>query len=273
MSNYELIAFDMDGTLLNSRKEISSGSLHAISRAVQKGKTVCLCTGRCIPELEEYLPVLSDIRYIIGESGVFVLDTFENKYIYRDPMDIDTAVEIFTRMKQSGEDVMMHLHSDRSIVQADKIPLMHLYNMSVYRPLFERACLAVEDITAFFLSDPFPPNKINIYCRTTDQWDRIRAMLADLDIEFKHVEGQSLECVPKKQTKGTGLTKLCEHLALPVTKAIAVGDADNDLEMLEAAGLAIAMGNANEAVLKAADFVVADNDHEGCAEAIDHYLL
>lgn len=273
MGKYRLIAFDMDGTLLNSQKQISQGSLAAIDSAVKAGKTVCLCTGRCIPELEEYFPVTENIRYLICESGVFGYDKLRNEYLFHDPMDVCTAAEIMRRMRDSCEDVMIHIHCDRSIVQRDKIPLMDRYFMGVYRPLYERTCFTVEDICSFFLDDPFSPNKINVYCRSEEQRDRIHRSLSDLNVDFKHVEGKSLECIPEGRTKGTGLKKLCDHLSIPAEQAIAVGDADNDIEMFEAAGFAIAMGNSNRNILSIADAVVSDNDHDGCAEAIMKYLL
>ena len=67
--------------------------------------------------------------------------------------------------------------------------------------------------------------------------------------------------------------QLCEYLGIPVEETIAVGDADNDIEVLKTAGLAIAMGNAAEHVKAIADVMVADCDHDGCAEAIGKYLL
>ena len=73
--------------------------------------------------------------------------------------------------------------------------------------------------------------------------------------------------------KGTGLLALAKLLGIPQDATIAVGDADNDLGMLRAAGLGVAMGNANESARAAADAVVADNDHDGCAEAIHRFLL
>ena len=69
------------------------------------------------------------------------------------------------------------------------------------------------------------------------------------------------------------LFRLCEHLGIEIDETIAVGDADNDLNILETAGLAIAVGNANEHVKAVAAVVVNDCDHDGCAEAIDKYLL
>ena len=86
-------------------------------------------------------------------------------------------------------------------------------------------------------------------------------------------EISSLEISAQGVDKGVGLKKLCEYLDIPIDQTIAVGDADNDLGALKYAGLAIAMGNANEHVKKIADVIVADCDHEGCAEAIETYLL
>lgn len=73
--------------------------------------------------------------------------------------------------------------------------------------------------------------------------------------------------------KGVGLEKLCACLNLPMEQTIVVGDADNDLEALKKAGLAVAMANAGEAIKAVADVVVADCDHDGCAEAVERYLL
>jgi hydroxymethylpyrimidine pyrophosphatase-like HAD family hydrolase len=83
----------------------------------------------------------------------------------------------------------------------------------------------------------------------------------------------SLELSPKGVSKGAALVELCQLPGIPVEKGVAVGDSGNDLDMLRDAGLGIAMGNASSDVLAAADVVVADNDHGGCAEAIYTYLL
>lgn len=83
----------------------------------------------------------------------------------------------------------------------------------------------------------------------------------------------SLEISPLGVTKGYGLKKLCKHLNIEVEQSIVVGDADNDLDVLKTAGLAVAMGNANANVKKIADVEVMDNDHDGVAEAIYKYLL
>lgn len=273
MSLYDLIAFDMDGTLLNSEKKISKDTLEMISLAEANGKAVCLSTGRCMPELNDYIPSIPGLRYIIGDSGTFIRDLKTGKDIYSRPLPEETASEILRRISGSGEDVMIHIHSEQSIAQRSHVARMTDYNMGVYQTMFERICFMPEDIIDFFMSAPFAPNKVNFYCRESEQRERLRRMLSDLTIEFTYVEGCSLECTPVGTSKGKGLKYLCDSLAIPIERSIAVGDADNDLEMLSYAGLAVAMGNAKDNVKAVADVIVADNDSDGCAEAIRRFLL
>ena len=86
-------------------------------------------------------------------------------------------------------------------------------------------------------------------------------------------EVASLECTPLGVDKGYGLRALAEVTGIPAEKMIMVGDGDNDLDGLEAAGLAVAVANANDHVKSVSDAVVADNEHWGCAEAIMRYLM
>ena len=83
MSQYELIAFDMDGTLLNSQKEITPRTLAALKKAAAAGKQIALSTGRCRPELTAYTALVPGIRYFICTSGALVYDVHEQKEIYK----------------------------------------------------------------------------------------------------------------------------------------------------------------------------------------------
>ena len=273
MSQFDLIAFDMDGTLLNSKKQISKDTLDMISLAEANGKAVCLGTGRCIPELNKYIPNIPGLRYIIGDSGTFIRDLKTGKDIFSRPLTVETASEIIRRVRDSGEDLMLHVHTEHSIAQKSHVANMARYNMGIYQTMFERICLMPEDIFDYFFSAPFAPNKVNLYCRDVMQREKMHRMLSDLNIEFTYVEGCSLECTPVGTSKGKGLKYLCDTLSIPIERSIAVGDADNDLEMLSYAGLAVAMGNAKDNVKAIADVIVADNDHDGCAEAIRRFLL
>ena len=88
MSQYKLIAFDMDGTLLNSQKKISLKSIQAIKKAIEVGKIVIFNTGRCPAELEEYFEVLDEIQYLNCVSGALVFDRKNNIKIYTKTLDV-----------------------------------------------------------------------------------------------------------------------------------------------------------------------------------------
>lgn len=271
MSKYKLIAFDMDGTLLNSEKRISEQTLEAVNRAFDAGKEVILSTGRCVAELREYFKRIPRLCYVVCSSGAILYDVKEEKILYSNSISIELAEKILAESKK--EDLMVHLLAIESIVQKKDIPQMERFGMGVYRPMYEKVTTQVDDIYEYYKEHPFEVPKLNLYHATTEGRERTRKRLAGLDLVLADAEKTALECSATGVTKGTGLLRLCEHLGVEPEETIAVGDADNDLNILETAGLAIAVGNANEHVKAVAAVVVNDCDHDGCAEAIDKYLL
>ena len=142
---------------------------------------------------------------------------------------------------------MIHFFSNgRSIVSKKDISNMAKYQMSIYQPMFTRVATTVNDIVDYAKNHPI--EKINLY----HQNESTRTKTFD---------------------KLTGLIKLCDYLDIDLNQTIAVGDADNDLDVLKTAGLAVAMKNANDNVKKICDVIVNDNDHDGCKEAIEKYLI
>ena len=271
MSDYKLIAFDMDGTLLNSEKKISEETQHMIQQAFEAGKEVILSTGRCMAELQDYLKILPGLRYAICVSGALVYDLKEKKKIFTRGIPLALAEQILEASKK--EDTMVQVLTMESIVQSDRISCMSRYGMGQYQSMFERITRKVDDIYAFYGEYIREAEKINLYHRTVEDRERSRERLKALELELADAEETSLECSALGVTKGLGLQKLCEYLNIPMAQTIAVGDADNDIDILKAAGLSIAMGNANETVKGICDVVVSDCDHDGCAEAIRRYLL
>ena len=175
----------------------------------------------------------------------------------------------------SQEDVMVHFLSERSIVQKDKVEKMEEYHMGIYKTMFETKADHYEDIFKFYSDNPVPMEKCNIYHHTPEERtvteEKIKA--AGLPVVMVHAEETSLEITAEGVNKAAGLLALCRHLDISPEETIVVGDADNDREVLQTAGLAIAMGNAADHIKALADVVVADCNHDGCAEAIEKYLL
>ena len=151
---------------------------------------------------------------------------------------------------------------------------MDQFGMGIYKDMFQRVSDRWSDLAKEYAANPFPVAKVNIYHQSADSRRRTRERIlaAGLEVTMADAETTSLEISLKHVDKGTGLEKLCRHLNLPIAQTIVVGDADNDLEALKKAGLAVAMGNASPQVKAAADVVVADCDHGGCAQAVDILL-
>lgn len=273
MSKYKLIAFDMDGTLLNSEKKISENTLQAIQKAIQTGKEVILATGRGLSELSDYLDQLPGVRYLNGISGAFLYDLKEQKPISNTMISEETVLKLIQIAKRN--DVMFHLLTQESYVQTNHCNDMARYHMGIYQDMFDRIAIKHDNLENFYQNHPFPVAKFNMYHRSPQDRENTKTALrkSNLPVIWVEAETTSLEVSAYGVNKGTGLLKLCLHLNIKPEEVIAVGDSDNDLDILKVAGLAVAMGNAKQVVKDMADVIVADCDHDGCAEAIEKYLL
>ena len=135
--------------------------------------------------------------------------------------------------------------------------------------------VGLDNINDYYIGNPYSVHKLNIYHHSKAARDHTRQAVkeAGLELEMKDSEATGLEMNAKGVDKGTGLKQLCHHLGISIEETIVVGDADNDKEALEVAGLSVAMGNAKESIKEISDVIVSDNDHDGCAEVIEKYLL
>ena len=272
MKNYKLAAFDMDGTLLNSRKEIPDSAAAACKRAAAAGKILALDTGRAVSELTLYPLSEMGIRYGSCTCGTVIYD-FEQDLVLAKKTIPAEYIPIIAEAS-AKEDLMLQVMVDGiSYVEAADVKNMPHFQMAVYQPLYEATTACVDDVRAFAVAHAHEINNMNMYHATSEGRLRTQERLADLPLDFTYAENTSLEVTPLGISKGTGLADLCEVLGVSIEEAIGVGDAFNDVPMLEMAGLGVAMGNSNEAALKAADVVVGDNDHDGIAEVIGQYLL
>ncbi len=269
--SYKLIALDVDGTLLNSKKELTSNTIQAIQSAIQKGKEVVISSGRCLPELKDILDKIPEIRYLIMSSGAMVYDLKNHKVIYSNLIDIPTIHKILNISKE--HDILVHVLCDQSIVDSNKGHRLKDYQMGVYQPMYDAIATYVDDIYAYVDQLNKPLEKINLYHKNQTDREESAAKLKELNISLKYAEQTSIECSALNVNKGTGLKKLCQYLQIDEKDTICVGDAHNDLEIFEVAGLSIAMGNATKDIQEKANVVVKDNDHEGVAQAIEEYLL
>lgn len=269
---YQLIAFDMDGTLLDDEKRVRPSSARAIERAVAAGRTVAICSGRCPKMIELNQESFSSVRYAICCNGTVLYDLHEHRVISALPMSREVIVAALDAL--GADDALIDAFQGPGFYcEGSQIEEMARYEMQIYQGMYRATAWQVDDIRSVLLDEDAVFQKLIFHFVTPDARERFIARLGGVRAELARSETASLEFSPAGVTKGTGLLVLADLLGIEAAATIAVGDADNDIDMLRVAGLGVAMGNANAGARAAASVVVADNNHDGCAEAIDRYLL
>ena len=269
---YRLLALDMDGTVLNSEKKISPRTATAIREAITRGKEVLFATGRCPTEVRGDLKAFPEMNYILCLSGALVLDLRRGETL----ADVTIPRPLVEKILSvaDGLDAMVTLYAgDDVFVERKRKGNMAYYGCQCFENLYDDCAVWVEDIRDVLVTYGDHIHKANIFCHGPEEWKKADEALKGLPLNFASGIPNNYEISPQNVDKGVGLQMLCEATGIPVQQAIAVGDEGNDVAMLKAAGLGVAMGNAPEWIKEQADWVTADCDHDGVAEVIETYLL
>ena len=269
--NYKLLALDMDGTTLDSKKRFPRETAKAIRELVSRGIHVAVATGRGLAELSDYREELSCTGYAIDISGGLVYDFHREEPLFFRSLPMEAALGILA----AGEDeaAMVHLLTVReSVCRASDIQAMEHFGMAVYRDMYERVCCPQDDLAGYVREHADEVVKINLYHRSVESRQRNCDRLAPLGLTAMFSEETGLEMSPEGITKARGLEVLCRHLGIGMEEVVAVGDAPNDVDILRLAGMPVAMGNATDEVKSVCRDVVGDNDHNGVMDVITRYF-
>ncbi|MBQ9950857.1 MAG: HAD family phosphatase [Clostridia bacterium] len=270
--NYRLAALDMDGTLLNSDHIVSPYSREVLARADTAGKIIALATGRCLSELTHVISDIPSIRYIICENGANIHDTRLGRSIRRISIAPDDVEFLISELEKRTVVAQMFIE-DQSYIRAPIDIDLNPYRLEYFRPVFEEGSVFRPEVFDFWRKDRPPVDKIDLYFVSEEDRAEFRAVAAQRNIEIAGSIGIGLELSPPNANKADGLTSLCRILGIPAEETIAIGDADNDMGILRAAGLSVAMGNALPEVKAIADVITDDCDHDGAAKALEKYLM
>lgn len=270
--SYQLVAFDMDGTLLTSEKIISAGSKRAIAEAAAQGYFIAFASGRTIEQLKTFAAEVPEVRFAVGENGALVYDLKEQRQLHQSVLSAEAATGVVDCI--AGYDVMLETFSNGQFyITSDALAHMDRYDMGIYQDLFDRYATIRDDVAAFTKDPSTPVSKINLHFTRDVALEPIMAQLKQLPLKAVYSEGTSIEITASGVSKASGLAHLCQALDIRMEQIICVGDGGNDLDMLASPALGVAMGNATPEAKRAADVIVTSNDHEGCAQVINTYLL
>lgn len=269
--NRKIIFLDLDGTLLNDRKEFTPGNRKAIKEALKAGHSVVIATGRplfsALAQAED-LGLVGKGCYIISYNGGDIYDTEKKESLYRKTIPLSYVRYIFDAAREMG--LHCQTYNDVEILTETDNP-----SLQYYMKLTKVRSRVVPDVITELGKDPVKLIVIDIddheklvdFRNRTAKWCE-----GKLDRFFS--SPIYLEHVAPGISKGQAIHFLCEHLGIPLANTIAAGDAENDISMIQEAGIGVAMANAEPAVKAAADYITKrTNNEDGVSEIIGKFLL
>lgn len=261
---YKLIAADMDGTLLTDDKRISRRTGEAIKAAAEKGVIFTVSTGRPIQAVRCYEELRKLGCPVITYNGAVIAEPGTEKIIYEQPLEKGDALRIIKSGRERGITMCVwsggQLYVNRFNERTD-----YYKRMTKVEPvLLEDAdTLADKGITKILWYDD--AEKIAVF-----EEEMKRAAFNSVTVCTS--QPMYLEFFNRKVSKAAALQRICDIYGIKREEVIAVGDANNDLEMIEYAGLGVAMANAAENVREKADFVTLSNEEDGVAYVIEKFI-
>ena len=273
MKDIRLIALDLDGTLLDGEKRLSSRNRRAQECCIRHGIHIVPATGRPSAGIPGPIRALSGIRYGILTNGARVEDMVDHIVIGEEMIGWELAHEILSLLSRYPVAYDPYIDG-RGKMEARFRDHLDQYGLPpVMQQLVRGTRDEVQDELAYVREKKRPVEKINVF--VPDQklreslWERLKAykeLMVTSSLPY------NLEVNIRSATKGMGLYKLAGYLGLGMEQTMAFGDGSNDVSMIQAAGIGVAMANGIDELKELADHITASNEEDGVAVAIEHFL-
>ena len=257
----ELIICDLDGTLLDSSGTISKATIDTIRQArAERGVQFVLASARPPRTMLPYYRQLELDSPLIAYNGALVFDPHSRRILLHRPLEQAVVRQLVDVVRRVAPDaVISEEHLDRSYSEH----LVDAFKAATSGGGRRHARLG-SDIT-----------KLLLKCQPDDLRGLVQAIFRALPVEVSIVQlgNDLLQVFHGTATKRSGGQVVAAELAIDRSAVMAIGDNLNDIELLEWAGLGLAVANAPDPVLAIADAVADDNDHEGVAKAIQKFVI
>ena len=279
MKDIKLVALDLDGTLFDNSSRISKRNLTAIRSITDKGIHVVISTGRPFEGIPFDQIKGTGINYAITANGSGLYEISTGKCLYENAMDEELVTPILNFL------LTRDIHMDAFIGGKGYTPVQcvetaqKLTVPSSIKNYIITTRTRLDNILQFIHE-----NQLKVQKMTLNFYPAADGTLIDRETVRKFLVSNpsittvcggynNLEFTRADANKGVGLRKLAEILGVNPDATMAIGDTENDLAIIEAAGIGVAMGNATDAVKARADYVTTTNTKDGVAAAIEHFIL
>ncbi|MDF7679571.1 sugar-phosphatase [Enterobacteriaceae bacterium ESL0689] len=266
----KLIAIDMDGTLLLPDHTISPAVKEAIAAARARGVNVVLTTGRPYTGVQNYLQELQmtgEGDYCITYNGALVQKAGDGSRVIQIPLNYQD----YRYLEQLSRELECHFHAldFNNLYTANR----HISPYTVHESFISTIPLV------FCEAEKMDPDTQFLKVMMIDEPAILDHAIARIPaaVKEKYTVLKSapffLEILDKRASKGASVKLLSDALNIKPQEVMAIGDQENDISMIEFAGMGVAMENATPAVKACADFITYTNQQDGVAYAIDKFVL
>ncbi len=261
----KLIASDLDGTLLTGDKRILPSSLETIEKARQAGVLFTVVTGRPLPSARRYIEVTGADVPVVLYNGALIVNFKSGEVLRSMELETEDAARILALAEEL--DTTACVWSQQKLYSNRREGRIHEYKkLSQLEPIFidDPAAIVAQGITKVIFDDE--PERISRFARELKGEPFKNVTLCVSDPDF-------LEFFNGQVSKGDALCWLGQYCGISPKEMLALGDADNDVPMLECAGVGAAMKNSSPAALAAGNFVTGSNDEDGFSQAVERFVL
>ena len=274
---YRLLALDVDGTLLDPDGRLRPAVQQAVAAAQQRGLRVVLCTGR---RFRTALPLARQLQLcdpLVVHNGALVKDLHSGATLHQSYMSLDMYTEALALLRQGGGPmVYVDAFPEDVDILTEGLEHAHPFQHTYLQDNLAH-CRIVQAI------DTPPPYGVLMMSVMGDE-ARLRVLRPQVRQRLagrarvnllmnKNYQGYILEILHPTVTKWDALHRLARREGIAAEEIMAVGDDENDLDMIRHAGLGVAMGNAAETVKAVADFITASNAEDGLVQALYRFVL
>ncbi|MCU0497514.1 MAG: Cof-type HAD-IIB family hydrolase [Anaerolineae bacterium] len=265
----KLIVTDLDGTLLTSAHQMTERTEQALKAAINQGVKVVLATGKTRHSGNDIIQRLNLTTPGIYLQGISVHYP-DNSVKHQQQLDVKVLRRVITFAEDRGFEVVAY--SGTRILAARKNPATQDLHTKYHEPEPEivgslHNLIGTTTINKLLIIKLGDPRKI-----TALRW-QLSKQLDSKEARLVQALPDMLEILPPNASKGAALKTLLRELDIKPEEVLAIGDAENDLEMIQMAGIGVAVGNAIDKLKSVANYVVASNDEDGVAEAVERFVL
>lgn len=270
--NIKLVGLDIDGTLLNTKNQISPRNHAAIRAAIDAGCRVIPATGRPLRGVLPEFIQISGVDYAVTANGATVVRLSDGEFVIKNWLSRARLQKLYEATQGLWRvfDVFVGGSGYSEKKNLDAAEEWAPRNMAPYMRMSRQPVESIPDFIA--AQEGF--EKCSMFFTSEENRQKVRQIAQEMGgFSIVSSESNNLEISDEGATKGLALLELGRMLGLEKSQVMACGDSENDLPMLETVGLGVAMGNAPRFIQEKAAAVTATNDEDGVALALEKYVL